>query len=60
MDFYVLGEFSVFTLIYEENFLGGILNWAFLGFWAEVHVGILRRGDSCVLLLCVWGNFGVN
>jgi hypothetical protein len=37
-----------FTLNYEENCFGGILNWGFSEFWAGAHVGLLRRGgDRC-------------
>jgi hypothetical protein len=32
MEEIVLGEFSGFTLIYEENLFGGIEIWVFLGF----------------------------
>jgi hypothetical protein len=48
MENYVLGEFSGFTLNCEENFGGGILIWAFLGFCSWVHVGSLRRGGNVV------------
>jgi hypothetical protein len=34
LDFCVLGEFGVFTLIYEENIIGGIEIHSFFGFWA--------------------------
>jgi hypothetical protein len=34
MDNYVLEEFIVFTLNYEEKLLGGILNWTFFGFYS--------------------------
>jgi hypothetical protein len=44
MHIYVLGEFNGFTLFYEENYLGGNLNWAFFVFWSGFHVGLLRRG----------------
>jgi hypothetical protein len=30
----VWGNFMGFTLIYEEKYNGGILNWSFLGFWS--------------------------
>jgi hypothetical protein len=53
----VLGELWVFTLNYEENNVGGIEIWVFLGFWALVHVEVGRRGGVFVCTLCVWGNF---
>jgi hypothetical protein len=53
MEIIVLGEFREFTLIYEENFGGGIYFWWFWGFWAGVHVAHVRRGDSFVCILCV-------
>jgi hypothetical protein len=43
-----LGEFSGFTLIYEENLFGGIEIWVFLGFWSVIHVGLLRWGTNGV------------
>jgi hypothetical protein len=54
--FSVLGEFSGFTLNYEENDFGGIWIYAFLELWAGSHVGLLRRGDPFRFLLCFWGN----
>jgi hypothetical protein len=63
MRFFVSGEFSGFTLNYEENLFGGIQIWAFFGFWSVVHARLLRRGDtSCWLggifgvLSCKWGD----
>jgi hypothetical protein len=50
-----LGEYWVFTLIYEENWNGGILNWAFLGFYSGFYVGLLRRGDK----QCAFWGFNV-
>jgi hypothetical protein len=44
MEFYVLGEFDGFTLNCEENLNGGNSIWTFLGVWARIHVGLLRRG----------------
>jgi hypothetical protein len=50
MENYVLGEFDVFTLIYEEIYFGGIKISGFFGFCSWVHVGWLRRGGQwCVL-----------
>jgi hypothetical protein len=46
MEKYVSEEFERFTLIYEENVFGGILNWGFFGFWAWFHVRVLRRGGT--------------
>jgi hypothetical protein len=51
VTFFVLGEFRGSTLIYEEKLSGGIRIYSFFGFWAEVHVGVLRRGDHLVFLL---------
>jgi hypothetical protein len=59
MGFYVSEEFNGFTLFYEENNVGGIWIWLFLGFWSGFHVGLLRRGDAFVFYVCIWGNFGV-
>jgi hypothetical protein len=56
MEVFVLEEFERFTLIYEEKYFGGIWIGVFLGFWARVHVRLLRRGDHCCANLCVWGN----
>jgi hypothetical protein len=66
MRFFVSGEFSGFTLNYEENLFGGIQIWAFFGFWSVVHGRVLRRGDHlCVnwglgeifgVLSCKWGD----
>jgi hypothetical protein len=42
----VWGNFGGFTLFYEENLVGGIKIYSFLRFWAGVHVGALRRGDT--------------
>jgi hypothetical protein len=60
--FSVLGEFSGFTLNYEENVFGGIWIYAFLELWAGSHVGLLRGGtllgSSCVfggILGVGWG-----
>jgi hypothetical protein len=36
----VLGEFSDFTLFYEENIVGGIEIGCFLKIWAVFHVGL--------------------
>jgi hypothetical protein len=57
VHFCVSGEFRGFTLICEENNLGGILIWVFLGICSGSHVDPLRRGGTYVTLLCVWGNF---
>jgi hypothetical protein len=46
----VWGNFKGFTLNYEENLFGGILIWGFLVFWSGSHVGLLRRGGTCVFL----------
>jgi hypothetical protein len=46
--FCVLEEFGGFTLIYEENFIGGILIWVFLRIWVGSHVDPLRRGTNGV------------
>jgi hypothetical protein len=53
MDFSVLGEFWVVTLIYEENLNGGIRIYSFFGFWAWVHVrmgggGTTVRSPGCL------------
>jgi hypothetical protein len=53
----VLGEFSGFTLNYEENCLGGIGIYSFLEFWVRFHVKVLRRGDSIVFILGVLSQF---
>jgi hypothetical protein len=57
MEVFVLGEFGAFTLIYEENSIGGILNWDFFGFCSWVHVGVLRRGDQCVFRPVLGGTY---
>jgi hypothetical protein len=54
----VLGEFSDFALNCEEIVFGGTEIWDFLGLWAGIHVGLLRRGTSLCVFLCVWGNWG--
>jgi hypothetical protein len=50
----VLEEISDFTLNYEEKLNGGISNWTFFGFYSGIHVRLLRRGDTCVLI-CALG-----
>jgi hypothetical protein len=45
MEKCVLGEFRDSALNCEENLIGGILNWAFLGVSSGFHVDTLRRGD---------------
>jgi hypothetical protein len=47
----VFGGMLVFVLIYEENLIGGSWVCCFLGFWAVVHVALLRRGS--LLVFCV-------
>jgi hypothetical protein len=37
-----------FTLFCEENLFGGILNWAFLGFYPGAPRGLVRRGANSV------------
>jgi hypothetical protein len=44
MDKNVFGGMLGFTLIYEENWIGGIGFWEFLCFWAGSRVGLGRRG----------------
>jgi hypothetical protein len=56
LDKIVLGEFNGFTLIYEENFGRGDLDLGFFCVWAGIHVGLLRRGDTCVSPECFWGH----
>jgi hypothetical protein len=48
MEEIVLGEFRDSTLIYEENYNGGIKIWAFLGFCSGFHVEVMRRGGTVV------------
>jgi hypothetical protein len=57
MEFFVWGNFEGFTLIYEENFYGGIGICVFLGFWAWVHVNALRRGDQLVFYCAFGGTY---
>jgi hypothetical protein len=49
-----------FTLIYEENYLGGIEIWVFLGFGRCSHVGLGGGGSICVSFVCFRGMFCVN
>jgi hypothetical protein len=43
---FVLGEFDSSTLIYEENWVGGIWIGNFLRVCSGSHVEVLRRGDN--------------
>jgi hypothetical protein len=54
---FVMEEFDNFTLNCEENLKGEICFGRFWGFWAGVHVGLMRRGDTCVFYVCLWGNY---
>jgi uncharacterized membrane protein len=47
----VLGEFSDFTLNYEENYVGGIEIGCFLKIWVVFHVDLVRRGVNSVLFV---------
>jgi hypothetical protein len=53
----VWGNFRGFTLNYEEKLFGGILIWWFLMFWSVFHVGLLRRGGTCVFFPSALGEF---
>jgi hypothetical protein len=57
MEIIVLEEFSGFALNCEENLVGGIGFYSFFGFWALVHVAVLRRGDTMLLFFVFGGNF---
>jgi hypothetical protein len=56
MEKLVLGEFYGFTLIYEENLVGGIGIWCFLEFYSGFRVRVLRRG-TIVCSFCAFGEF---
>jgi hypothetical protein len=53
----VLGELWDSTLIYEENYNGGIKIWAFLGFCSGFHVEVVRRGGQLCFPRGIWGKF---
>jgi hypothetical protein len=50
LEFFVLGEFSGFTLNCEEKLIGGIGIYSFLEFYSGIHVDVLRRGTNGVVL----------
>jgi hypothetical protein len=51
-----LGEFGGFTLIYEENVIGGIEIWSFLGVMGgRLTWGKEEGGQQCVF--CALGGF---
>jgi hypothetical protein len=50
---FVMEEFDNFTLNCEENLKGEICFGRFWGFWAGVHVGLMRRGDALVFYVCL-------
>jgi hypothetical protein len=54
---FVLGEFWVFTLIYEENLFGGIRNWWFFDVLLGGPRRVGRRGDNLCSLCALLGEF---